>query len=114
MHPPCNHEYYRNMQILEYLEAYTEHFGFGKGIIFRTEVLSVLPAPKGGFVVSIKVATQPNLQQSDSACLRCITVLLRTVILTHSILMASGAFRVLGNVHLELKEPMWIGFSYRI
>ena len=43
------------MQILEYLEAYTEHFGFGKGIIFRTEVVSLLPLSGGGFTVTTKV-----------------------------------------------------------
>ena len=43
------------LQVLEYLKAYTGHFGFGKNIIFRTEVVSVLPSLKGGFTVSTKV-----------------------------------------------------------
>ncbi|CAL5223737.1 g6297 [Coccomyxa viridis] len=45
----CTHQ-----QILEYLEAYTQHFGFGKSIIFRTEVLSVVPSPTGRFTVLTK------------------------------------------------------------
>ena len=45
------------MQILEYLKAYTEHFGFGKGITFRTEVVSLLPLSEGGFTVTTKVRT---------------------------------------------------------
>jgi len=53
------HDKFCALQVLEYLEAYTEHFGFGKNIIFRTEVVSVLPSLKGGFTVSTKVTQAP-------------------------------------------------------
>ena len=52
------------LQILEYLEAYTQHFGFGKSIIFRTEVLSVVPCPNGRFTVSTKVSNSPATKSS--------------------------------------------------
>ena len=45
------------VQILEYLEAYTEHFGFRKHIIFRTEVVSILPSLKDVCTVITKVGS---------------------------------------------------------
>lgn len=43
------------MQILEYLEAYTDHFGFRKNIVFRTEVMKVEQLRQGNFRVLIEV-----------------------------------------------------------
>ena len=47
------------VQMLAYLEAYVDHFGFRKQITFRTHVVSVIPQPKGGFTVSTKVSHIP-------------------------------------------------------
>ncbi|BDA48576.1 Dimethylaniline monooxygenase [N-oxide-forming] 5 [Coccomyxa sp. Obi] len=38
-------------EILEYLEAYTDHFGFRKNIVLRTEVTKVEQLPQGNFRV---------------------------------------------------------------
>ena len=47
------------VQMLAYLEAYADHFGFRKQITFRTQVVSVIPQLKGGFTVSTKVSHNP-------------------------------------------------------
>ena len=47
------------VQMLAYLEAYADHFGFRKQITFRTQVVSVIPQLKGGFTVSTKVTHNP-------------------------------------------------------
>ncbi len=74
----------RMMQILEYLEAYMQHFGFGKSIMFRTEVLSVVPSPQGRFTVSTKVNgfSATRSPADNNSCLQCVTVSFRTVTLT--------------------------------
>lgn len=60
------------VQILEYLEAYSEHFGFREHITFRTEVISVLPALKGVCTVITKVglisSALPSLYTAPSLC----------------------------------------------
>ena len=45
------------VQILEYLKAYTEHFGFREHIIFRTEVISILPSLNNVCTVITKVGS---------------------------------------------------------
>ena len=55
------------MQILEYLEAYTEHFGFREHIAFRTEVISILPSLKNVCTVSIKVRFMDSAAEERTA-----------------------------------------------
>ena len=47
-----------HLQILEYLEAYTDHFGFRKNIQFRTEVTKVEQLPQGNFRILFEVGLQ--------------------------------------------------------
>ena len=58
------------MQILEYLEAYTDHFGFREHITFRTEVVSILPSLKDVCTVITKVGSMsffpPSLHTAPS------------------------------------------------
>jgi cation diffusion facilitator CzcD-associated flavoprotein CzcO len=43
------------LQLVQYLEAYVDHFGFRNRIIFRTEVTYVRAFEDGSFVVHTKV-----------------------------------------------------------
>ncbi|CAK0739800.1 hypothetical protein CVIRNUC_001197 [Coccomyxa viridis] len=54
----CTHK-----QILEYLEAYTEHFGFREHITFRTEVVSILPSLKDVCTVITKDVETGKVQE---------------------------------------------------
>lgn len=47
-------------QILEYLEAYADHFGFRGCITFRTEVTRVEPLPDSSFRVFTEVGGLPK------------------------------------------------------
>lgn len=49
-----------HVQILEYLEAYTDHFGFRKDIVFRTQVTKVEELPQGTFRVLTEVGCHLN------------------------------------------------------
>ena len=54
------------MQILDYLEAYTEHFGFREHITFRTEVVSILPSLKDLCTVITKVEFRSSAPPSNN------------------------------------------------
>ena len=87
------------LQILEYLEAYTEHFGFGKSIIFRTEVLSVVPSPDGSFIVSTKVSSASFVVTRTRFIRRAHITALRNLVNTNYLMGPSkSACRVLGMV----------------
>ena len=60
------------VQILDYLEAYTEHFGFRRHISFRTEVVSILPSLNNVVTVTTKVrsisSAPPSGYTAPSIC----------------------------------------------
>jgi thioredoxin reductase len=46
--------YPNHVQIAHYFDTYVDHFGFRDKISFKTEVTSVVPAPAGGWDVTVK------------------------------------------------------------
>ena len=93
------------LQILEYLEAYTEHFGFGKSIIFRTEVLSVVSSPSGSFTVSTRVSPANLVLPRTRSALRA--HLMGTLINPiHLVGPSKGACRLLGMVQTRLLREL--------
>lgn len=46
-------------QIVKYLESYVDYFGLRQHLVFRTEVLSVLPLAGGRHLVTTKVRSPP-------------------------------------------------------
>ncbi len=47
-------DYPNHRQIATYFDAFVDHFGFRDKITFRTEVVTVAPAPAGGYDVTVR------------------------------------------------------------